>query len=160
MKSYRSQNKRIAEWILLLRLRSYFKSLAALLLSLNTSSQKQGSTAYTPSWLTGDEALAAATEENRLEFLIHTPTKTSHYWPFHRIWGWILWMWEYTAGGIECILKRMTLSTGFMTQHKSIYSDLKSHKDSTELDILNTLIWVQGQRLEEMKCGKNQWFSH
>lgn len=43
-----------------------------------------------------------------------------------------------------------------MTQHKSIYSDLKSHKDSMELDILNPLIWVQGQRLEEMKCGKSQ----
>lgn len=43
-----------------------------------------------------------------------------------------------------------------MTQYKSIYSDLKSHKDSMELDILNALIWLQGQRLEEMKCGKSQ----
>lgn len=58
--------------MLLLRLRRYFKSLAAILLSFNTSSQKQGSTAYTSNSLVGDEALAAATEEYRLEFLIHT----------------------------------------------------------------------------------------
>lgn len=90
---------------------------------------------------------------------MHIPTKTSHY-------GHLT---EYGVKyfGCENILrKRLSiylkewLTTGIMTQHKSIYSDLKSHKDSMELDILNALIWVQGQRSEEMKCGKRQWFSH
>lgn len=90
---------------------------------------------------------------------MHIPTKTSHY-------GHLT---EYGVEyfGCENILrKRLSrylkewLTTGIMTQHKSIYSDLKSHKGSMELDILNALIWVQGQRLEEMKCGKSQWLSH
>lgn len=90
---------------------------------------------------------------------MHIPTKTSHY--SH--------LTEYGVEYFGCentLRKRLSmylkewLTTGIMTQHKSIYCDLKSHKDSMELDILNALIWGQGQRLEEMKCGKSQWFSH
>lgn len=160
MRNYITENKGIEEWTHLLRLKSCFTATLALLLSLKAlltrvvrevqhtlpaplNSRGGNSSCCRRGILIGISH--AHTHQNKSVLIIlqnmglNTSDRRIH---------------------CERICLQEWLTTGFMTQHKSISSDLKSHKDGMELDILNAVMWVQGQRLEEMKCGKSQWFSH
>lgn len=83
MQSYMFENKIIEDCIHLMILKSCFKAILALLLSLKalfiTEVVKEYSIYSKLTYILQEEILAVATEEYRLEFFMHIATKTSHY---------------------------------------------------------------------------------
>lgn len=77
------ENKIIEDCIHLMRLKSCFKAILALLLSVKalfiTEVVKEYSIYSKLTYILQEEILAVATEEYRLEFFMHIATKTSHY---------------------------------------------------------------------------------
>lgn len=82
MQSHIFENKIIEDCIHLMRLESCFKGILAHLLFLKalflTEVVREYSIYSKLTYTLQEEALAAATEEYRLEFFMHIPTKTSH----------------------------------------------------------------------------------
>lgn len=110
MKSYLFENKIIEEWTHLLRLWHCFKAILALLLSLKAlliTKVVRDSEHILLAHLKSGRRNSSCCHRGIQIGISHAHThQTSHYWPFYRIWGWILWMWEYTEKGFEYILKK------------------------------------------------------